>query len=322
MRIIISPYHLTTREVPAMASLLLADQAVTMVPAPLTEFGPADLHRAVERSPRFLRFMESWAWTLPLWRAGVVASAVDGGDATPDVHHAWSLIDTDDDLAPLRPLMRRTLFDDDREYLDALAGDLLKGGPDPGICVPMAAGLDRFAVRHGFIVARAESVSVAQKAEARLGRAVFAFAVPVFIRGGAERILRARQTLAGPLDQLRKAIGSAAGASVELTDGPLDKRRTDALQTAAGTYADAFDRQREELSSPDDEERAVVSFVSVSAVLLPGDAVLRSSLSAVRALGIPIARRAVEATTLPVLSDPLRVGRFVSLVIRPMGRSH
>lgn len=320
MRIVISPYHLTTREVPAMASLLLAEQAVTMIPAPLEEFGPADLHRAVERSPKYLKFMESWAWTLPLWRAGSLVSAIRGQDATADVHHAWSLIDHDEDFAPLRPLMRRTLFDDDREYMDALAGDLLKGGPDPGISVPMAAGLDRFAARHRFLVARAEATSIAQKAEARLGETAFALAVPVLVRGGAARILRAREMLASQLDGLRGAIGDAAQASGSGERGGLERRRTDALQTAAAAYADAFDRLREELTEPDEEERAVVAFVALTAVLLPGDAVLRSSLSAVQTLGIPVVRRALPATTLPALSDPLRVGKFVSLVVRTIGR--
>ena len=33
MRIVISPYHLTTREAPAMAALLLADEVATLLPA-------------------------------------------------------------------------------------------------------------------------------------------------------------------------------------------------------------------------------------------------------------------------------------------------
>lgn len=321
VRIVISPYHLTTREIPAMAALLLADQAVTMIPAPLAEFGPADLHRAVEGSPRYLKFMESWAWTLPLWRAGVLASAFNGQDATADVHHAWSLIDNDDDFAPLRPLMRRTLFDDDREYMDALAGDLLKGGPDPGISVPMAAGLDRFASRHKFLVARAEAFSIAQKAEARMGEKAFALAVPVLARGSAGRLLLAREVLATPLRSLRDALDSAAESALSAKGGTPDRRGGDALQHAAGAYANAFDQHRAELTAPDEEERAVEGFVALTALLLPGDAVLHASLAAVKTLGIPVARRTVAATTLPARSDPLRVGRFVSVVIRTIGRS-
>jgi hypothetical protein len=50
-----------------------------------------------------------------------------------------------------------------------VAADLLKGGPDPAITVPLAAGIDQFAMRHGAAVARSSPFSIARRQRRRWG---------------------------------------------------------------------------------------------------------------------------------------------------------
>src|SRR5262245_7272785 len=110
MRIAVSPYHLTTKEPAATAAFLLGESVVTMLPAPFN----GDRQHAEDlstRIPKYLDFIQSWRWTVPLWNAGVVASAVGGQDAVEDVRAVCARIATDERFGPLRPLMKPELFD-------------------------------------------------------------------------------------------------------------------------------------------------------------------------------------------------------------------
>ncbi|QKK09619.1 MAG: hypothetical protein HND58_16560 [Planctomycetota bacterium] len=69
----ISPYHLTTREPPAMAALLLAERSVTFMPSPRGT--REEIEQAAAESPEYVRFMETWAWSMPLWKDGLLGSA-------------------------------------------------------------------------------------------------------------------------------------------------------------------------------------------------------------------------------------------------------
>jgi hypothetical protein len=76
----------------------------------------------------------------------------------------------------------RKLLDTEESYLDAVARDLLKAVRTPAITVPLAAGMDAFALRCGATVARSHPMSVVQVAESRLGSRAFAFAAPVLLQ--------------------------------------------------------------------------------------------------------------------------------------------
>jgi hypothetical protein len=283
MIVAVSPYHLTTREPAAMAALLLAERVVTMLPAPLEGKEWGAVQRAAQRVPRYLEFMESWRWTMPLWSAGVIVSGVAGREAVDEILPVCMRIDREEHLAPLRLLMKPELFEDHERYLDEMARDLLRAGPDPGINVPVAAGLDSFAGLIGAAVARSEPSSVVQKAEAKLGRQVFAIAVPVLLQGDGERILKAREVLEPQLRDLREAL---AGMSSEAGEGTGESAAKEQLLAAAKAYAEVFEGHRAELVDPDedDEVRVLDGTVTLTGVVLPADAVLESSLSAMRAL--------------------------------------
>jgi len=213
--------------------------------------------------------------------------------------------------------MREQLFDSERGYLEAVGADLLKGGPDPGITVPIAAGLDRFAARHGLLVARPQAVSVVQRAEARLGREVFCVALPVMLQASAERLIAVRDLLENALTALRDAIDDVS--LLEWNDpheGSLER-----LKSAARAYAQSFEREHEEIIARDEDDdlKVIVGTCALSLVLMPFDAVLRSS---VEAAGILVGSRVESAglrSNLPVRIADGDGGHVLSLVVRPLG---
>lgn len=302
MLVAVSPYHLTTREPAAMAALLLADSVVTLVPAGTRRRAEA----AAERSEHYLDFVMSWEWSVPLWREGVIAGEVAGSDASADVRHIHASIAGDERLAPLRSLMRPDVMETDEAYLDAVARDLLKGGPDPAITVPLAAGLDRFAMRHAAAVARSHPTSVVQIAESRMGARAFALAVPVLLQCSADRLLEARELLSEELIEVRAALDA-------MRSGAADTER---LETAASAYCRAFDGARADLMETEfDEPRVIDGVVAITGTLLPVDAVLASSLAALGAAGL--GRGAAAAGGEGALDTP----RVLSLVFKVMGRA-
>lgn len=324
----ISPYHLTTREPPAMAALLLAELVVTFLPSPkgMREGGTREaIERAAAESPEYLRCMEIWAWSGPLWERGVLASALDDGDdALGDLHTAWTMLCEDERYAALRPLARLGLFETEGDFLDEVSRDLLRGGSDPGISLPLDAGIDRFAARRGLVVMRSHPTSVAQKAEKHLGRRVFAVAVPILLQASAARLVEVRELLADELEELAEAVGEIAGVVAQHEDVRDDPMLVERVEHAARAYTHAFACERSTITAGRRDELHVIERVtSISAVSLPVDAVLRSGVSAMRSLSDSRPRRdrggeqAIE--TMPVLADTLGRSRVLSLVVKPLG---
>ena len=302
MRIALNPYHLTTRELPALAGLLLAEHAVTILPAP-EQGGSRDAFVTAARSLEHYReFVESWAWSRAFWDEGVLTPAhtlataagdlaYQGTDALDDVRDACRQIDEDPAYASLRALMRDGMFTSDARSLELIARDVLRGGPDPAVCIPLAEGLDRFARRHDYVVARATPTSIAQRRELDLVNDVARVAIPMLTQASAELLLDLRDDLGDELTQLRAALNDAMHQGVLDPDRPVDD--TD-LHAAAADYSAAFEAIRSSVIGVDNEDiRPVVREVRIRAALLPAGAVLRSSTDAIGILG----RRTPQRTT-------------------------
>ncbi len=181
---------------------------------------------------------------------------------------------------------------------------MLKAGPDPGVSVPIAAGLDSFAAGRGLVVARSSALSVAQKAESRLGRVVFRVAVPALLQASAERVMLVRALLDGPREDLALAVSRG------FEDGDAT-----GVRDAADAYARAFETERADICSPPgrdemDEVRLIVGETALVGMELPAAAVLRSSMMALGPAGAG-ATGGVSAET----GDRVR-----ALVVRPLGR--
>ncbi len=190
MRLAASPYHLTTRELPVMVGALLAERLITILPVPGwsglnatasavrgdDESAPASdgppnagptatdpngrallpdqVRGALRACPRYLRVLERWRWSAPMWVEGVVASTLRGLDAADELASVCAGIRHDERWRTLRGYLHTELFASERDFLEGVSADLLKGGPDPGISLPLSASLDRFASRHGLGVLR------------------------------------------------------------------------------------------------------------------------------------------------------------------------
>lgn len=317
LAIAVLPHHLTTREAPAMASLLLGSFVVTAVPAPASGDSVASARAAAAQAPAYRGMVRSWAWSEALWREGVLTGGLDGEAAIDEVQAAASRVARDPACRALLPLMRGIDPADEAAYLNTLAADLLKGGPDPGVLLPVSAGLDRFAARHGLIVARSAPSSLAQKAEARLAPPSRPVALPVFLQADASRLLHAREVLLRELEDLRAEL---IERDADLAHDPGAEARP-ALERAAGAYAAAFDSSRGELfdDAPGDEVRAVEGVVSITLARLPIDAVLRSSVAALHESSPRAAGPPSPMPVDPVLHDPAEARGFTAMTIRALG---
>lgn len=306
---VVSPYHLTTREPAALVTLQLAERAVTLLLAPVSrETGTveemAGAMAEARRSAVYRRYMSSWEWAEVLFREGVLSSVSGGDDPVDDVRRVCARLATDDGLGGLARYARPELFADDRVFLQAASADVLKAGPDPGVSVPIAAGLDSFAAGRGLVVARSSAISVAQKAESRLGRVVFRVAVPALLQASAERVMLVRALLDRPREELALAVSRA-----------FEGEDPAGVRAAADAYARAFETERADICSPPgrdemDEVRLIVGETALVGMELPADAVLRSSMMALGPAGAGATGGA-----------PAETGERVrALVVRPLGR--
>lgn len=313
----VSPYHLTGREPAAMVSCLLADAVVSVLPTPGTGREAAEL--AAREHPHYAELVRRWSWSLPLWDEGVVhadgsAPGAGGASLSDEIFRAGQAVHADDRLAALRPLMEQALYADEDTYLGAIARDLLRGGPDPALSVPLAAGLDRFAARNGIISVRSDAVSVAQRAEKQFTVQLARFGMPVVTQCDGERLVEARTELKTELEELRHAVTAICRAG-EAEQGLLKD-----LAEAARVTTQAFESAKLDLLRADDpdDERVLWANATLSLVRMPCDAVLRSSALAARAMSQASARTAAAAATLPAPSvgDP----DVYSLIVRIIGR--
>lgn len=241
MHLLISPYSLCSRDVAAMAGLLLADPALTFLPRSLAPTG-ASRERAIG-SPGYRRVMESVSWATPLVGAGVLATGIDGEDASGDFAEARRRVFSEGAFEPLRRFVHDGPEPDEDAAMERLARDLTRDGPDPAISVPLAGALDAFAARHGYAVLRVDGPSLAQKAERARERRVFACSVPVLVQATPQRVLETRRRLERELHDLRAACEAGL-------DGLADEG---AVRDAAAAYAEVYDRERAHIERPEED---------------------------------------------------------------------
>ncbi|MEQ9096775.1 hypothetical protein AY599_05035 [Leptolyngbya valderiana BDU 20041] len=327
MDALVSPYHFTTREAPVMAAVLLADQVYTLLPSP-QGVSPTAARSAADRVPEYLDMIRSWRWSQPLWEAGVVLPSVDElAHPAAEMASAWKRLTTDPACAALGPLMRLDLFGDEDDYLQAVARDVLRAGPDPGVSVPVMLGLDRYAARHALTVVRPEPSSVVQKAEARLSktRDRLALVLPVLLQADADSIVIARDMLEPELEALRAAMDAAVEAlhlAPVRGQGPGPEREAwcGRAREAATRYADAFDAHLPEIAACQDEDAPALmrGLVSVTLSTLPVDVVLHASAMATERLGTRAPRPLSPNELAPV--DELASASVSSMVVRVMSK--
>ncbi|MCU0689046.1 MAG: hypothetical protein MUE97_04820 [Phycisphaerales bacterium] len=305
MQAVVSPYHLTSRESAAMAALLLAESVVTLLPTPPVkgEAGEPNaaggetreaVAAALAACPRYGRVLRSWLELGPLFEAGVVRTLANRQDAMDDIRRAAERIDRQRELEALRSFVHDETLGGSMDALDALCADLLKGGPDPGIALPIVAGLDALALRHGLVSVRAGGGgsgggggggSLTQQVESRLGRTVASFGVPIIAAGSGRTIMNLREGMSRELARLRGAMDDAWGS------GANGAALGASVRSAAAEVTKAFRQQAPSVVRRDDDlgRRVTEVFVSIQLRVLPADAAYRAAILAMgRAMPTPL----------------------------------
>lgn len=309
-----SPYHLSTRELTATVALTLADHAVTLVPEPAEGHAREDVRSAIGRVPRLLRVLESWRWSGPLWRAGLIAGEDGGERPNAGMSDVGALAASDPSLARLGSAFSRPAEPGDEadRRLDALCSDLLRGGPDPAMSTIVTGALDRFAAMHDCAVVRGSTDSLAQRAEIRLMRRSFSIAIPVMSRAAGGRLLLLRAALRKELATLRSAMLDVWNSTQSRDDEPVSR-----LNLAAAAYAEAFEDWFAAASRDDENaERTMRAFVSLTGAVLPADSAIVCARAAIRNVARASGRPA--ATAAAVAAQALDAPALRAILIRPM----
>lgn len=358
MKLVVSPYHITLQELPALAASLLGSRLVTYLPVP-GDIDRANVRRVMGTSPRYLRLLESWRWAAPLFRAGVLSSldapaptahaSPEGADPLVSVRRADARLRDDARFGELKSFHHASLFEPERTYLDAVSSDMLKAGPDPGVSVPIAAGLDAFAASRDFVAMRSGGAvapragstgpSLAQRVESVLGESLLSFSMPVLSAADGSVILDVREELHQELEQLREALRAAirevsheghapreVRSAAQTTPAGLPASSQAEVREAASHYARAFDILLRNMLGTDEGRGRRITGCTVSVVCkrMSVDAAFVSSVAALRQAGSrgSIARRGLTAQPIdsdaPARLTPRTTGRLLTFVISQM----
>lgn len=310
----ISPYELAGRTPGAMASLLLCDQVVTLWPSPHDEPSQAS-------TPRIHRVLESWAWTRGLWDEHVLTRSYHDDDPWHDVHNVNTRIAGDPSLATLAELIDSALYEDDDRLAEALAADLLRGGGDPRVSVPVNAGIDFFASRQGLFEFVSPVDALAARTEPRASKPILRVSLPIITQATGMALLAAREHLRTPLallrrrfDELRGLLGS--GAHAELATFARDR-----LEPAARDFEQQTLARRDELTDLIDRDVAVepkLVHISLTGVLVDPAASLDAGAAVLRAVAGPKARTRQTQPTPATPSDMLALPRVLRLSVKAL----
>jgi hypothetical protein len=274
----VNPYDLTGPSASALVSTFLADTCVTLLPGVGSSDGAGPLEQALAASPRFARVAAAWNWSHPLWRNGVMTGApVDLAEAAAAIARR---VDAEPAFDALGGYLQQALLDDGPQRLDLLCRDILEGGADPGVRIPVLAAVESYAANAGLLHVRAPLASKAGRIESRSGRTLARFTIPCFVQGDGAGMLVARDVLRGSLDGVRSAIDeSLAMMDAGATQEELQAFCGDALEPASRDLDEHFRDQVEEIRGAH-HVRARAGQISIKLDQLPPDCALTAATRA------------------------------------------
>jgi len=279
---VVSPYDLSERSHGAMAALMLCERCVTFLPVRAEEISEAGIERAAARSPRFGRLLDHWKWSMELWHDGVLSAAagpsLDGARSLyEEVMAVRTRIEDEKGFAPLKPLVRAK---GDEEFLEAASHDLMWGGGNPAVSVPVMAGLERFAAASGLWLFQSPASSIIGQLERRMGRALFSTTAPFPTGASGEAILTARELLETELNDLRSAMDeSLAMVRAGATADDVRTFGREVIEPAATAYERAFAANADEFMWGEGGRRATVQ-LRLTCTQLPPETTLAAAAGA------------------------------------------
>ncbi len=281
----VNPYEFHARSIGLYAALTVADGVVAALP----DAASAGVHP--EDAPRLVEAVGSWAWSAPLWRAGVLGRHVEGAQPEHDVESVYREIAAREDWSALRPLVHADLRADPTRHMEAVVRDLTHGGINPGLSIPVACGFERFAARHGLLLFRSPGTSKTTKLEESRTTTVARLSVPILEGVEGAMLLRVREALEAELVSLRAALGEVLAIATTAGAEPADVRDAQEalLAPAASMVHAAFDERRQSLVEEAEHEgdRCRVRHVTLTLCTGEPDGVLRAAAEAARVLTGP-----------------------------------
>lgn len=249
----ISPYDVSARSAAAVSACWLGERVVTLLPGPVGDLPrePGALARA--GSPAFSRLTESWEWSSALWRAGVLTPGMDGETVSETVRSTARSIGGDASSGKLGPLMQRAQSASDAAWFDSVCRDLILGGFNPAVSVPLSSAVERFAAGHGLTLMRVPATSLAGKLEAAGGRVVFRVSLMTVLEADASDLLKLRASMGESLARLRAAL-------VDLLNAAKGGSEQRALAAAVGEFERVRTEYERVLSARAEELRRAPGF--------------------------------------------------------------
>jgi hypothetical protein len=285
--LVLSPYDLTARSSAAVAACVLGDRVVTLMPGPGKNLprDPAALAR--RGTPAFERLAEAWAWSGPLWRSGTVVAGMDGDGVAEAVRTARAGIERQPEMGVLASLMKRTdAGDDDSAKFDAICRDLVTGGINPSVTVPLGAAVESFAAAQSLTLVRGGTSSLMTRLEKASQRVVFRLSTACVTEGDASDIVALRESMlessrgfrAGLSDLLHATRTGARQGEIAGAVGAADTARID-FEAALEDRVESL-RRKASFSG----QRMKVSRVTLTGSLAESDAGVRAARAAALAL--------------------------------------
>jgi hypothetical protein len=296
-----TPLCLTSREPALIGALLLCDHVYTFLPAPDGEESEPALRAALDASPSYRRLMNQWLAYAPLAEPGgpftqvirTLASNTPGQasrhDPLPFIRFAANQLTADPRWTKLTPLDRPGRLAFSLEALEAFSADLLRGSPDVGGALVIAAGLDAFAAHHHIPVLRAGPMhlnrsasaafgtmapgSLAQQAEAKIGEPLATIGILLPTHASATTLALLREALDAPLAMLRRAITSVINQASLQAPRQTSPPAVAALRALVTPWNHALEAAVTEMEEADDvtPRRCKISLVSVALRRSPVD---------------------------------------------------
>lgn len=314
MRVTISPYDLTHRAPGALAALLIADAAATIIPI-ARAWTADDPDAAVEESPALGRMLETWRWATPLWTAGILgptdAAGHSGVALVAEAAEAIGDAAAHPVLARIAP--KQNIADRSR-LAENLCLDIVRGGRNPALSVPVAAALERFAADAGWPIVLCPTGSVVGGIEHRLATPIAGVDIPAPIAASGEALLLLRERMAPELEALRAALAETiAAARSGAPQSDIAEFERTALAPAGASVCEAAAELVPDRARGRSAEWSVIRWtVSV----LPQDAMVRAAeIAAMQLVGSPVRPGATPGgATMGTLGRP----GAIAMVVRPL----
>ncbi len=320
--LVISPYDISARSAAAVSACWLGDRVVTLLPAP-SRPGDGGGAPAVRASPAMARLAESWDWSAALWKAGVLVAGAGADAVSEAVLRELGTMRADPRMAPLRLLLDRAEPAESEKWFDSVCRDLVLGGSNPAVSVPLASAMENFASGHDLAMFRLQVSSLVGRLERASSKAVFRFTALTLIEADAGDLVMLRSAMSESLGALRVAIDELlavvrSGAAQGAVAGALA-----AVEARRGEYEPALmDRlsQHRASASASGQRIKLAQVTLTGSISGPGTAMAAAAAAArsVRA-GPPgaLATSRGRATRGPESQSLARAG-LITLTMKPL----